>query len=388
MVVNERETTEHTPFLDLPAALVEELLAESGQVAERLSTTFRALRDERPHLRQVLEQDGLLVRESDLGYPPLPTTCGVDGSYAIERLLSVDLAACAAVAVEGLTPPSEQRYWEQPRHRLFVRSEVHDVDTATMLRAVMVGYELLLAVRAPHDIVLLDGTLTLPVIYLNQALSKAADSPALQTSTEFLDHLLAFLDAYHEVLQPSRSDRCFVGLPKYTTRREVGRRLGWPEHQDDRGLLTLLLQAGELTRPLPLEQPRQEWHLTVGTLGTSTRAAVEERARRISAALREICVVYYKPHQWLPVLRIELPAAVAESPDRLAMVIQALRYQSATPGMFEPYPLYLADRTVKALARAVPAFRQVATQHIAQHYEGDVAEVYLGMHGYRSESGA
>jgi len=230
--------------------------------------------------------------------------------------------------------------------------------------------------------------LTLPVIYFNQALSKATDSPALQTSTEFLDHLLAFLDAYHEVLQPSRSDRCFVGLPKYTARQEIGRRLGWPEQQDDRGLLTLLLRPGELTRPLPLQQPRQEWHLSAGMLQAGIRRQVEERGRQIAAALGSIRVVYYRPHQWVPVMRIEVPAAAAESRDRLAVIIQALKYQCAAPGMFEPYPLYLADRAVKALARAVPAFRQVATQHIAQHYEGDVAEVYLGMHGYRSESGA
>jgi hypothetical protein len=55
--------------------------------------------------------------------------------------------------------------------------------------------------------------------------------------------------------------------------------------------------------------------------------------------------------------------------------------------MLEPYPLYLADRTVKALARAVPAFRQVTTQRISEKYEGDIGEVFFAMHGYRSEIG-
>lgn len=387
MVVTEREPSEQTPFVDLPAALVEEMLVESEQVAEALSAGFRRLRAEREQLRQALERHGMLVHESALGYPPLPTTCGVDGSYAIERLLSVDLVACAAVAVEGLTPPSEVRHWEHPHHKLFLRSEVHDVDTATVLRAVMVGYELLLATRAPHDIVMLDGTLTLPVIYFNQALSTASRSSSLHSSAEFLAHVVEFLDAYREVLGPTRSDKCYVGLPKYSTRREIGRRLGWPEHQDDRGLLTLLLQAGELTAPLPLEQPRQEWHLTTTTIDTSIRPKVDALAREVASALQGICVVYYKPHQWLPVIRIELPTAVAENTSRLGLVVQAMKYQCATPGMFEPYPLYLADRTVKALARALPAFRQVATQRVAQHYEGDIAEVYFGLHGYRSESG-
>lgn len=43
---------------------------------------------------------------------------------------------------------------------------------------------------------------------------------------------------------------------------------------------------------------------------------------------------------------------------------------------------------VKALARAIPAFRQVATQQVSERYEGEVGEVFFGMHGYRSESGA
>jgi hypothetical protein len=55
--------------------------------------------------------------------------------------------------------------------------------------------------------------------------------------------------------------------------------------------------------------------------------------------------------------------------------------------MLEPYPLYLADRTVKALARAIPAFRQVTTQHISEQYEGDISEVFFAMHGYRSDAG-
>jgi hypothetical protein len=56
--------------------------------------------------------------------------------------------------------------------------------------------------------------------------------------------------------------------------------------------------------------------------------------------------------------------------------------------MLEPYPLYLADRTVKALARSIPAFRQVATQQISERYDGNISEVFFAMHGYRSEAGA
>jgi len=55
--------------------------------------------------------------------------------------------------------------------------------------------------------------------------------------------------------------------------------------------------------------------------------------------------------------------------------------------VLEPYPVWLADRTVKALARAIPTFRQVATQRISEQYDGDIADVFFAMHGYRTESG-
>jgi hypothetical protein len=382
-----RLVEDRTPFVDLPGALVEEILHRTDEVAEVLLETFRTVRADRDHLRATLISGGLVVGESSLGYPPLPTTCAVDGSYAIERLLTSDLAACAAVAVEGLTPPSEKRHWEQPHHLSFIRSEVHHPDTATVLRSVMLGCELTLAVQAPHDLVMLDATLTLPVIYFNQALSKSQEAPELASSQEFQHRAVEFLQAYLEILRSQRSDKNYAGLPKYSTRREIGHRLGWPTHHDDRGLLTLLLEPGELTQPLPLEQPSQVWHLATSALPMETKGQAEEIAQRIVSELQHIRVLYYKPHQWLPAVRVEVPANVADNTHRLAVVIQGMKHQCATPGMLEPYPLYLADRMVKALARAVPAFRQVTTQRICERYEGEVAEVFFGMHGYRSESG-
>jgi hypothetical protein len=47
----------------------------------------------------------------------------------------------------------------------------------------------------------------------------------------------------------------------------------------------------------------------------------------------------------------------------------------------------MADRMVKHLARAIPTFRQVTSQRIAEIYEGNVDDIFLGLHGYRTESG-
>ncbi len=381
-------STERPPFVDLPAALVEEVLGETAALANGLLTSFRNIRQDRRALREQLAEKELICSESALGYPPLPTTCGVDGSYAIERLLTTDLAVAGAVAVEGLTPPSEKRHWEFPHHKTFVAAEPHLEDTATVLRAVMVGEELCLAKGAPHDLVMIDGTLTLPIIYFNQALNKAPDVRKLHCANEFLQQSPRYLDAYRTILRSERSDKYYIALPKYSTRREIGRRMRWPNDHDDRGILTLLLKPGELTTPLPLEQPEQQWHLNTGRLDPAIKEDVEEIVEEIIAALGDVRVFYYKPHEWLPALRIEVSESVASNTHRLAAVVQGLKHQSATPSMLEPYPVYLADRTAKALSRAIPAFRQVTTQRIAEQYEGDIGEVFFAMHGYRSEAGA
>lgn len=380
-------TTEQTPFVDLPAALLDEVLSQASAASDLLLDTFRQVKSDRSSYRRALLDRGLLLHESTLGYPTIPTTCGADGSYAIERLLAADLAAAAAVAVEGLTPPSEKRHWEQPHHSTVVVAEPHHGETATVLRAVMLGHELLLANAAPHDLVMLDMTLTLPIIYFNQALNQAPEAPFLHCSEEFLEHCKDYLESYRSILKSQRSDRNYIALPKYSTRREIGRNAGWPGEHDDRGFLTLLLQPGELTRPLPLEQPEQEWHFNTGRLPQETRRPVDEIAKEILVALQGVYIFYYKPQDWLPALRVEVARDIALNNHRLACVVQGIKHQCATAAMLEPYPLYLADRTVKALARALPAFRQVTTQRISEQYDGDIGEVFFAMHGYRSETG-
>jgi hypothetical protein len=378
---------DNTPFADLPAALVEEVLEQTSAVGDLLLKTFREVKNDRAAYRQALTEQKLILHESTLGYPPLPTTCAADGSYAIDRLLTVDLAAAAAVAVEGLTPPSEKRHWDRPHHSTYVVAEVHHADTATVLRAVMLGRELLLARKAPHDLVMLDMTLTLPIIYFNQALNQAPEASMLQCSHEFLSNCSDYLEAYSLIIRSERSDKNYVALPKYSTRREIGQLVGWPGAHDDRGFLTLVLQPGELTQPVRMEQPPQDWHLNTGRVPKEIRSRVDELAAEIVAGLNQVHIFYYKPHEWLPALRVEVSQNVGANKHRLSSVVQGLKHQCATASMLEPYPLYLADRMVKALARALPSFRQVTTQRISDQYEGDIGEVFFAMHGYRSESG-
>jgi hypothetical protein len=377
------EKSEQTPFAELPEALVEEMLSKSELVGDSLYDSFKEIQNNKPKMRKQLQEQNILKQDTEVGYPGIPTTCGVDGSYAVEKLLATDFAACAAVAIEGLTPPSEKRHWEKPHHTVFIHPEKHDPDTGTVIRGLMMEMELELAAKAPHDIVFLDGSLTTPLIYMNQAINKMTESDNTVIGKNLSENFKNFLESYKTVLESFRTDKLWVSMPKYTTRRELGKRLSWSSHYDDRAILTTILSPGEFTSPIPLEEPQQPWHLRLPFKDKELERLKDE----VISAINRLYVMYYRPHNWTPVFRIELASSIATNNSRIAVLLQGLKYQSGTPGILEPYPLYIADRMVKHLGGAIPAFRQTATRRMAELHQGDIGEIFFSMHGYRTESG-
>lgn len=379
--------THSTPFAELPAALVDEVLTQTKDVSRRLLSAFGDLKTKKETWRRELSQKGLIQKQAALPFVNTPTTCGVDGSMAIERLLALDLVAVGAVAVEGLTPPSETRYWPEPRHSVYVNTEIHHADTGSVLRGIMAGNEMELAKDAPHEVVFLDGSLTTPIIFFNQALSKAAEASHLRVSKYLIEHILSFLESYRVVLQSIRSDHFWVAMPKYTTKREVGELAGWHSAYEDRGILSLVLEPGEYTRPLPLKDPKSDWHINLSPVKENREQTVKV-VDEITKLVNGIKVIYYRPVQWWPALRLELAQSIADNPSRLSIVLKGIEHQCQATAIMEPFPLYMADRMVKHLARSIPVFRQIASQNLAENYDGDIGEVFMSLHGYRTETGA
>lgn len=383
---------ETAKFRELPKALVDEVLDRTKGIGQELLQSFEELRNKKEKWRKQLIDSGFVKRDSSLPRVQSPTTCGVDGSYAVERLLATDLVVAGAVAVEGLTPPSEKRFWPEPKHFVQVETEVHNPDTGSILRAGMIGMELILAQQAPHELVLLDGSFTTPVIYFNQGFSKAKEYPNLKTVKEYLaGKIKPFLEAYCYILTASRNDRQWVAVPKYTTRREMGEKLGWPDAHDDRGLLSSILEAGEYTAPTLLLQPAQPWHLDTSVvkdfIDVAEQNEINRMVEQVVQSLGSIHILYYRPHAYMPALRLEMSRAIANNQARLSIVLQGIKDQCGTAAIMEPYPLYLADRMIKHLPQAVPVFRQITSQYLAEDYRGNIDDVFVGLHSYRTESG-
>ena len=381
---------ESIDFSELPKSLVDDVLERTEGIGQELLQSFEELRNKREVWRKQLIDSGIVIHDSSLPVTQSPTTCGVDGSYAVERLLATDLVVAGAVAVEGLTPPSEKRFWPEPNHYVHVETEAHNPDTSSILRAGMIGMELVLAQQAPHELVLLDGSLTTPVIYFNQGFSKAKECPHLKTVKGYLvKEIQSFLEAYYCLLNPPRNDRQWVAIPKYTSRREIGEKLKWPDSHDDRGLLSSILEPGEYTSPTLLST--YSWHLGTSVVNDFADVAISKEidqiVEKILQSLNRVHFLYYRPHAYMPALRLEMSQTIAKNRSRLGVVLQGIKDQCSTAAIMEPYPLYLADRMVKHLPRAVPAFRQITSQHLAEDYQGNIDDVFVGLHSYRTESG-
>jgi len=372
-------------FADLPDALVRDLLAKAVPVAEGVARNLKSLRDAQAAMRQQARQNGLVKRKADLDVSREPSVAGVDGSYQIHRLTALDLCAAAAVAVEG-TAKEARRHWPEPYHQMWVECLPHEVDTVGVLRGMMVSMELDLAFQAPHDLVLLDGAFASLIIYLNQALTNLTET-APMLRDEFLRRWDAGL--LGRVRGLLRSDRT-VAMPKFTSRNEFVAQgmIQAPVEVDGKTLATLVLEPGEYTAPLPIHAAGEEYHLhmEVDLAGTRKVLCAADDINDLNAALQCLQVIYFRPYGWLPALRMELPGSIASSSTRLSMALEGVQRQLLTPAVFEPYPLFLADRMVKSLGAGVAVIEQVVAQHVAGE-SPDVEITLLCLQNYRTEGG-
>ncbi len=370
-----------TPFKELPEALVEDMLIQCDGISRKLSITFQKLLNLKKQARNTLKDKNLLRKDSEITLTPShPTTCGVDGAFAVEKLLSTDIVGIAGVAVEGLAPPTEVRYWSAPYHNSNVLTLPHN-DTTTMIsRAIMMCMELILAGNAPHDVVFIDGSLMSHFINIIKALNPNI-TPVKELINVLFELLNPALKSYEKILISKKSDQIFTGVPKYTTINQISQNILNLDGFEDRGLLSFILKAGEFVGPMKIEKPISKWSLDYLPSDTI------EQFKRIINALNEINMVYYRPSEFFPVLRVEIAPSIATNNYRLAMLFESIKLQCGVPGIIEPYPLYFADRMVKHLRKALPAIRRTATQDMTLNWKGEEGNIYFTLHGYRTDWG-
>jgi hypothetical protein len=368
-------------FLEIPASLVEQMLQKTNEIGDILQSSMHDINRKREKFRLQLEQIGLLDNDINFGNVKPLVSGGVDGAYAVDRLLGTDLLFAAAVGVEGLNE-LENGKRIAPNHDVFVYPEKHNPENMISARAIMVEMEIKLAANAPYDIVYLDGSLTTALIHMYKAINFIENLNS-KSSDKIREDFKDFLISYKKILDLKDSYKYYLGIPKYTSRNDIGKNLHWPENYDDRAILTLILDPGEFTRP-KLFTSEEGWHVRLPYEDEELRVLMQQ----VISGIKNLSVIYYKPHPWCPALRIEMPSAIAGDETKLNSILINIKNQCQTPSIMEPFPLYMADRIAKHMAPAIPAYKQIIMNQMTQLNDHNEKDIFFLMHSYRTEGGS
>lgn len=368
-------------FLEIPASLVEQMLQKTNEIGEILQSSMADINRKREKFRLQLEQIGLLDNDINFGNTKPLVSGGVDGAYAVDRLLGTDLLFAAAVGVEGINE-LENGKRIAPNHDVFVYPEKHNPENMISARAIMVEMEIKLAANAPYDIVYLDGSLTTALIHMYKAINFIENLNS-KSSDKIKDDFKDFLISYKKILDLKDTYKYYLGIPKYTSRNDIGKNLHWPENYDDRAILTLILDPGEFTRP-KLFTSEEGWHVRLPYENEELRVLMQQ----VISGIKNLSVIYYKPHPWCPALRIEMPSATAGDETKLNSILINIKNQCQTPSIMEPFPLYMADRIAKHMAPAIPAYKQIIMNQMTQLNDHNEKDIFFLMHSYRTEGGS
>ena len=368
-------------FLEIPASLVEQMLQRTNEIGDILQSSMHDINRKREKFRQQLEQIGLLDNDINFGNIKPLVSGGVDGAYAVDRLLGTDLLFAAAVGVEGLNE-LENGKRIAPNHDVFVYPEKHNPENMISARAIMVEMEIKLAANAPYDIVYLDGSLTTALIHMYKAINFIENLNS-KSSDKIREDFKDFLISYKKILDLKDTYKYYLGIPKYTSRNDIGKNLHWPENYDDRAILTLILDPGEFTRP-KLFTSEEGWHVRLPYEDEELRVLMQQ----VISGIKNLSVIYYKPHPWCPALRIEMPSATAGDETKLNSILINIKNQCQTPSIMEPFPLYMADRIAKHMAPAIPAYKQIIMNQMTQLNDHNEKDIFFLMHSYRTEGGS
>jgi len=368
-------------FLEIPASLVEQMLQKTNEIGDILQSSMHDINRKREKFRLQLEQIGLLDNDINFGNVKPLVSGGVDGAYAVDRLLGTDLLFAAAVGVEGINE-LENGKRIAPNHDVFVYPEKHNPENMISARAIMLEMEIKLAANAPYDIVYLDGSLTTALIHMYKAINFIENLNS-KSSDKIREDFKDFLISYKKILDLKDSYKYYLGIPKYTSRNDIGKNLHWPENYDDRAILTLILDPGEFTRP-KLFTSEEGWHVRLPYEDKELRVLMQQ----VISGIKNLSVIYYKPHPWCPALRIEMPSAIAGDETKLNSILINIKNQCQTPSIMEPFPLYMADRIAKHMAPAIPAYKQIIMNQMTQLNDHNEKDIFFLMHSYRTEGGS
>ncbi len=403
--------------LYVPEGLIEKLIEKDlPKMKDKMISEFTDLLKIRDKIRDYLESKDK-IRYIFPDTTSIPTSCGVDGGYALRQLLGWDLVQVSSIIVEGITPPKEENKWKEPRFFYYSSFVDRKERNSSVLRGIMIKLELHLINNAPHTLKFIDGSIKTPYIYLHQAYKskgKVSDElwdvfinkkdEVIESYSE-KDDVLEFptlndaLNDYLDILTNKRTDMYYVAVPKAITtsyiKAEIENDIELDLRIDDRGLLNLILKPGELLGPFDMVL-EEEFHFKINE---EDKEIIDEKIiGDITDNLENWRVFYYA----LPdesengsrnrgVIRFEINSHISKNKKRLRNVITGIIHNTKFyPNIMEPYPLYIADKMVKSTIYTLNISQEsLSYEAIKQFIDKGIDPYHILMlfNGYRTTEG-
>lgn len=367
-------------YARLPADLLARLLREAPAAADRVKELLQPALLQQGALRDAAERLDIIQQRE----PAIATTlCAVDGGFAVERTIAVDMVMSVAVGVEGFLPERTTSPWNENQHDAFHTVLLHNEDNERLARGTMLTQELGILADAPQEVKIYDGSHLTPVIQLNSAMSSRSDS----VNDAFVEHALSkgLLESFIAFAQNPQ----IIAMPKYDSSAQLSDKLSAHLNAvipgDDRYIASLVLHGGEYTSPVPVAGPHwRELHFT-GAAGSRSAtsglaAAMNDAAQPLRD--RQLYFTYWKPFDDSPAYRVEMKPALAYSEHSLAVVFETLLYQMAPPFVREPFPQYLADVMAKSVGLGLNALQSAAHLQLTRISQEIATQL---IHSYRTE---
>ena len=84
-----------------------------------------------------------------------------------------------------------------------------------------------------YDLIFLDGSLTTGLIHMYKVIDFIEKRKSV-TANQIRDNYKNFLISYKKILESKDIKRQWIGIPKYTSRNDIGDLYDWPTDYDDR----------------------------------------------------------------------------------------------------------------------------------------------------------
>ena len=377
------------------SVMLRDLLADAERIAADAHRLLAPMGVARAGLRQGLLDRGLIVPIADPGPPPL-SIAAVDGGSVREPLYVADLMVIVAASAEGMTSVGGHEL----HHSHWARIVTHESENDRVLSAAMASHELALINRLGHDLRILDGSTTSPVLTLWGGMNTRSVA-ARETVVDLItDEVLAAIHGLGDPQHRANSGR-IVAMPKSDSSTYFmdiyERAFGLVLPGGDRFMAAQVLEPGEMLYP---RHAAEHANLPIG-IDERAPEYLRKKAHQLAEAVTPIrdaahdgrlVVTYLKPESADTVLKVEVlvpeplsshkqPATSGAALDEVRLVGRYLSDETPGPHMQEPFAQYAVDLAAKSVSVGATALN---TSMLASLPEGADSYLPLLVRNYRT----